>query len=714
MTRALVVLLASSACTGTVGALPSDEATPGDDGGALVDGGAEALDGGSEALDGGPVTWCDVKPLLADSCGACHGAGTLTPLTTRAELAALSSLGGTMAERALTRMKTMPLAAAMPPNVGGRAADVALLEAWRANGLADCGGAPDAGSVADAGTPPGFSCTPGQRATTPLLRLTDEAYRLTLSSVLAPGLTATELRTALQTIGPRLAALPTDGTASGHHLTYDTQDQRISRLLVEPQLFGAFELATWISADPARLERFVRAFGGATPCATITTPACATAFINGFGKLALRRPVDADERTRLEGFFNDTSWGGHRAVIVGLLTHPSFIFRTEFRGAAVPGSNDTVSLTDWELASRLSYALTGAPPDAALLAAAQAHFLGTGKTLDEQASRLVTTPQARQHLARFYEQWLRLDRIPVIDSTAVPALGVVGADRPGSALPLDTDLVALRDDAFAELVTLMDETSAGGGSLSQALTTEQSFAKSPTLASIYGVTTWPKTLPDGGVDRTPVMLPAGERTGLFSRAGFLLSGFADPNPIKRGARLRVEYLCETLVPPDNIDPPAAYVPATIPTPRNVAVAKTEIPGTDCAGCHKPFINPLGFTFEQYDAFGRYRTQQPVTLNGAISWVPVDAHSVPNLSNGDPAMAQNAKDLAQLLARSEKFNACFARHALRYLDGREEDEALDGCRLQQVHSAAKSQSLRDTFVSGVRHPDFRLRRLTVEN
>ncbi len=104
----------------------------------------------------------------------------------------------------------------------------------------------------------------------------------------------------------------------------------------------------------------------------------------------------------------------------------------------------------------------------------------------------------------------------------------------------------------------------------------------------------------------------------------------------------------------------------------------------------------------------------MTLNGAISWVPVDAHSVPNLSNGDPAMAQNAKDLAQLLARSEKFNACFARHALRYLDGREEDEALDGCRLQQVHSAAKSQSLRDTFVSGVRHPDFRLRRLTVEN
>ncbi len=54
---------------------------------------------------------------------------------------------------------------------------------------------------------------------------------------------------------------------------------------------------------------------------------------------------------------------------------------------------------------------------------------------------------------------------------------------------------------------------------------------------------------DGGV---PVRLPDGQRAGLFTRAGFLFSGVNEPNPVLRGARIRTEFLCANLMPPNRL------------------------------------------------------------------------------------------------------------------------------------------------------------------
>lgn len=716
-TWALAVSVWVSGCTGITGS-PTDPQDPdATDAGANRDAGAGDAGSGSDAgavTDAGRVTYCEVGPAIAATCGGCHGASAAVPLASMAQLAHASALGGTMLDRALTRMTALPLSSAMPPNVGGSSELVSLLSRWREGGLAPCGG-----DVSDAGTtppPPMFECDAGAPiSSAPLLRLTVQQYRNALTQVLSGGLTAVEVRAALTAVAPRLDALPSDGLASGEHLTYDTEDQRISRLLVDPQVYAALDLGDWLVADTARLERFVKAFAGAANCPTVASASCVSAFIGSFGKAALRRPVDADEKVVFQGFYDDAAFGGYAATIAGILVSPSFLFRTEFKGEAVAGQSDLLTLTDWELASRLAFSLTGSPPDAPLLAAAEAHFVGTGKTFEDQTTRLVASTKGKQHLERFYTQWLRSDRVPPIDSSAVPALVRSYPDRPDSGLPASTDLEALRNDAFAELVTLMTEVTNADGTLKDALLSERSYAHSKDLAAIYGVTPWPGTLPDGGVDSSPVTFPAGQRAGLFSRAGFLLSGFADANPIKRGARLRVEYLCDLMVPPDNTTPPAEYVTPAVPTPRHVAKAKTEIEGSTCVSCHKPFINPLGFALEQYDAFGRFRTQEPVQVGATFNWVPSEWWSVPNVTPNDPE-AHSSKDLAVILAESQKFNACFARHVFRYLNARAGavTTTTDGCLLRDLQATASGSPLRRTFTSSTQQPAFRLRRLTREN
>ncbi|MFO0599848.1 MAG: hypothetical protein U0228_31355, partial [Myxococcaceae bacterium] len=109
------------------------------------------------------VTFCDVKAVLDANCASCHGATPVSgapQLMTRAQLIANSPAGGTMLDRSIYLMGFTPLSGAMPPNVGSSAADIAVLEAWKKNGLPNCTLPPsDAGVDAGTMTP---VCTSGR------------------------------------------------------------------------------------------------------------------------------------------------------------------------------------------------------------------------------------------------------------------------------------------------------------------------------------------------------------------------------------------------------------------------------------------------------------------------------------------------------------------------------------------------------------------------
>lgn len=561
--------------------------------------------------------------------------------------------------------------------------------------------------------PPIFECDAAvDPSPTVVLRLTKSQYRATVSDLLTHALPAATVSSFLGQgeVARALAALPDDGSADKSRVTYETQDQRISTLLVEPQVDVATEIGGWIAGDPTRLATFVRAFGSASACGTVTSSGCVDSFITGFGERALRRPLDvADgDAAFYRGAYDDATYGGYRGLIAAFLLAPGFLFRTELKGTLESGRDDLVRLTPFELASRLSYTFAGTMPDDALFAAARANFSGAGNTVGEQLDRLLAQPRARQHFEGFYRQWLRLNRVPGFNPSATSALAVQDPDGLGAPLPATLDLAQFRLDAFDEQVALMNHYTfdAPAGSMRDALTSTRSFARSASVASVYGVAAW------SGDAAQVVSLPAGQRAGLFTRAAFLLSGYPDTNPIHRGARLQVEYLCGVMDPPANVSTPSQYMAPAIPTVRNLVAAKTQIAGTACAGCHSQIINPLGFALEQYDAFGRNRRKEPIhDATGAItSWEPVDFTATSFISREADTTTHDALELSAALAGSDRFHACYARNVFRSFVGREEATS-DACVLSALQQASASGSLKDVARALAQSRDFTLRRFT---
>lgn len=578
------------------------------------------------------------------------------------------------------------------------------------------GGTPNGGTgggdVEPTVKPPLFSCEPAAQPSPSVLhRLSRSQYLATLEDLLGRAYSPAQLDTLFQSqaLSATLAALPSDGTG-GKDLVYDTEDQRISTLLVQPQVDAATAIAEWIASDATRLSAFTNAFG---QCTTPTQAACIDATLRGFGLRALRRPLsDAEgDFAFYRGAYDATTYGGWRGLIASFLLAPDFLFRAELRGA--DEADGLVRLTSYELASRLSYTLTGSMPDEQLLTAAAAGLDATA--LEAQAERLIATPRARAHLERFFRQWLRPDRVHAFNPSAVPSLGVVDPNGPAQALSLSLDLPKLREDAIEEMVALLDHFGQRG-SLRDVLTSDLSFARTPALASIYGVPAW-----NGDADSVP-RFPAGQRAGLFTRAGYLFSGYPDSNPIIRGARLRVEYLCDQLEPPADISTPMGYVAPAVPTVRNLTVAKTEMFGTACRGCHAVSVNPLGFPFERYDAFGRFRNREPISdgMGNVQRWENVDAVTRPNIDRDNmDTPVDGALELSQRLASSDRFHACFARHAFRFVTGRHEltprdvPQTQDGCVLRSMQEASSSGSIKDVLRALVRSPHFTSRKLPAE-
>lgn len=576
------------------------------------------------------------------------------------------------------------------------------------------------GGAQEPGKPPLFACAAAaDPSPNPLRRLTRTQYRNALEDLLGRAFSPSQVQALLNSsaVAPRLAALPVDGTG-GKHLAYDSEDQRVSTLLVEPQLDVATAVGEWVAGDAARLRAFATAFSQGADCTTPTASACVNAVISGLGLRALRRPLDAadGDLAAYRGIYDATDYGGYKALIAAYLLAPGFLFRTEFKGSAVEGRDDLSALSPFELASRVSFAITNSIPDEALLAAAQANFQGAGLTIAEQTDRLLATPRARAQFEHFFRQWLRFDRIPAFNPSAAAMLPLEYPDRSAAPLPADLDLAALRTNAYEELVTLMNfyAFDKPNGSLREAVTSELSFARTADVAAIYGVPVWSGSLEPAAL----VKLPAGQRAGLFTRAGYLLSGYPDTNPVIRGARLRVEYLCDAMQVPADTSPPASYVPPAVPTTRNLVVAKTEIAGTACKACHATSINPLGFPLESYDTFGRYRTQEALhDAQGKVSsWVPVDAVTAPDLDRqGNPDTVNGGVALSNLLSTSERFHGCFARDSFRYLMGQAESFSSgaatdDGCTLAALTQAARTGSLQDVARSLTTSRAFGLRKL----
>jgi hypothetical protein len=388
-------------------------------------------------------------------------------------------------------------------------------------------------------------------------------------------------------------------------------------------------------------------------CGEDPEDACAQSVWQALAPRAFRRPPTSEELERYGALYSAFRASDHTArealalLIQALLQSPQFLYRAD----RLP--IEDAALRGYAVASRLSYALWQTMPDAELFDAAASGALDTLPGIEEQARRLLGDARARRMIARFHEVWFERDKVD--GAAKSPLLFPEFDDEVRTALGDELGELA------AHVILELD------GRLETLLTVPVAFVNVAS-APWYGISGI------GGRDLQRVEMPATERSGLLTTAGFL-AAHANPNqssPIKRGAFVRERLLCQQLPPP----PPELFVAPPTPDPalptRERFRRHAEDPG--CSSCHQ-LIDPLGFTFEAYDAAGRYRTHEgstPVDTSGQITGT-LDA-------NGP---VSGVPELAARLAASYAVRRCVAQRWFRFTTG--QLEGRDDPSLEQSYA-----------------------------
>jgi len=297
-----------------------------------------------------------------------------------------------------------------------------------------------------------------------------------------------------------------------------------------------------------------------------------------FAAKAWRRPLTEAEKTSLRAF-------PPRLMLVRVLTSPSFLYR----GEQAPETTGPVS--DWELATRLSYFLTSSAPDEELRALAAAGRLRDDKVLAAQARRLLKTENVRRLATEFGCQYLHVRDVASLDEKSERHF-------PG--------FLDLRDDMQEEVTRFFIDLFQNDQSVVSLLDADHTFVNGP-LAGFYGMQNpaspeWQRIegLRDHG------------RGGILGFAATLAkhSGASRTSAILRGTWVSEVVLGDKLPnPPKGVPVLPDEAPEGL-TERQLIERHSR--DANCAGCHSR-IDPYGFALEGFDTIGRAREADTKTV-----------------------------------------------------------------------------------------------------
>ncbi len=364
-----------------------------------------------------------------------------------------------------------------------------------------------------------------------------------------------------------------------------------------PQMFdgdgnGIFSsvLLDWIEWEgPLQTETEQSRRSGVLPPDDATDSVVAD-HLQRFAERAWRRPVSTDElQDYLQSYRDEREAGekmfeAYRIALQGVLTSRNFIYLVE----GEPEVRER--LTDWEIASRLSYFLWSSMPDDGLFSVAKGGTLN-GAGLEQEVDRMLSDERINRFIDDFSRQWLQLHRV-----------GMFPPDK--SLYPkyddwLETSMRAEPIEYFRELFTTnlpIDGLLDSGWTMANAR-----------LCDFYGLPE-PKQSDFQRVSFTP----DDHRGGLLTMGAVLglTSDGTRHRPVHRGVWVSESIFNKTPPPPPaNVNPiepnPPQSPKATI---RQKLAAHAQ--NASCAACHQG-IDPLGFAFDQYDAIGQWRTHERV-------------------------------------------------------------------------------------------------------
>jgi len=333
------------------------------------------------------------------------------------------------------------------------------------------------------------------------------------------------------------------------------------------------------------------------PSASVNETTCARRIVSRVARRAYRRPLTQAEVDGLMGFYRTGRTGasfnaGIEFALRRILASPSFVFRPErepldsARGKPLP-PGAVYRITDYELASRLSFFLWSSIPDEELLRVAATGTLSKPETLSAQVRRMLADQKSSALVANFAGQWLQLRNLRGI----VP--------NPESFPDFDDNLrQAFRTEAEMFFASVIRD----DRNVLELMTANDTFVNER-LAKHYGI---PGVF--GSAFRR-VVLTDEARRGLLGKGAVLMvtSHATTTSPVLRGKWI-LDNLLGAPPPPPLPNVPALKEPEPGAAPRTMR-QQMEQHRIDpiCAGCHR-MMDPLGFALENFDVDGTWRTE----------------------------------------------------------------------------------------------------------
>jgi hypothetical protein len=406
---------------------------------------------------------------------------------------------------------------------------------------------------------------------------------------------------------------------------------------------------------------------------------CAKQIATALARRAFRRPVTEADLARLLPFYEagrkerDFDRGIERLVAAVLVT-PDFLYRA-IRGAQPAKAGAEQPLTEYELATRLSFFLWNTGPDEELFKLAASRELSQPAVLDAQVTRMLADPKAASLVTNFAMKWLGLDALDGF--------------KPDDQIYTNFN-DALRQDLVAEAQAFIRSILLENRPIVEMLTSDRTYLNDR-VARHYGITGV------NGAQFRWVTLTDRNRVGLLGKGAVLIStSYPDrTSPVLRGAWVLERIIGAPPTPPppgveSNLSQRAGEAPRTVR-----ARLEQHRENASCRQCHG-VIDPMGLALENFDAIGQFRAVDRQAANQ-----PIDASTV--LPSG---LAINGPvELREYLAGNPAmFAQAFAEKLLMYAVNREL-EYFDMPQVRAVvRGAAKDQYTLSSIVQGIVRSD----------
>jgi len=329
----------------------------------------------------------------------------------------------------------------------------------------------------------------------------------------------------------------------------------------------------------------------AAPSTSVKPDAAAREILARFVPRAYRRPTSFEEVEEYVEIFRVATSGGLgfepavKKALEAILVSPYFLLRAHGRRKS-PGP---YRVGHHEMASRLSYFLWASTPDDELLELARKEKLHDEDVLERQVGRLLRDERSSALGRLFASQWLGSDQLGVR----------VRPDPIDNPFMTDSLMVSMQEETVMFFSHLLAE----NRPISELVDANYSFVNEE-LAKHYGVAGV------RGHRLRRVAMDTSQRGGIFGHAGLLMvtSHPGRTSPVLRGRWILADVLG---MPPPPPPPNASELSPEVERRRRLSQReKLELHRVNpaCAGCHSR-IDPLGFSLQNFDRFGRWRERR---------------------------------------------------------------------------------------------------------